>query len=375
LRGNPRLTTRPSRVRRRRRPAGRNPQHGRQAPRWRARAWSRNGALATASPCGEASELRRSPLRLHADCRRRPSGRLHIGLRHARRHGREVRHERAFPTCGNVGRSPRRRGTLHRPGQPGRPGNRGGGSGRPVPWAALPTSGRTAFIGDDEGWWQEVPPLRRAGGLGLARRALSGALRTSTHHSDLRNAVSSERVAAGESAGFCRAETGTTNAMLQNGKPRRATGEGRWQQRLSQRTLVRSKALKSRGPGGTGNASLNGKRATVGGDADTAVRVGKALEGMASVGKLAWHAARVGPRKPDEPQDWQWDATSPQAAGGANRRGGERPRGRNARVDGFDLPKAPAPRGNSGGWCREWTPTVMSMEGRSLENPEGGARW
>lgn len=101
------LATRPSRARRRRRPAGRNPQHGRQAPRWRARAWSWNGALATASPCGEASELRRSPLRLHADCRRRPSGRLRFGLRRTSRHGREVRHERAFPTCGNAGRSPR----------------------------------------------------------------------------------------------------------------------------------------------------------------------------------------------------------------------------------------------------------------------------
>lgn len=44
--------------------------------------------------------------------------------------------------------------------------------------------------------------------------------------------------------------------------------------------------------------------------------------------------------KPDEPQDRQWDATSPRAVGGANRRGGERPRGRNVWVAGNDLPKA-----------------------------------
>ena len=51
-----------------------------------------------------------------------------------------------------------------------------------------------------------------------------------------------------------------------------------------QRTLARSKALKSTGPGSTRNATRNGMRATASRDAGTAERVGKALEGMASEG-------------------------------------------------------------------------------------------
>ena len=87
---------------------------------------------------------------------------------------------------------------------------------------------------------------------------------------------------------------------------------------------------------------------------------------------LRWRGMR---RKPDEPHGRQQDATSLRAAGGESRRGGENPRGRNERVAGCDAPKAPDERGNSNGWRREWTPGVMSTEGRSLENPVGGARW
>jgi hypothetical protein len=73
------------------------------------------------------------------------------------------------------------------------------------------------------------------------------------------------------------------------GKPRRATGLTRWQRRLRQRTLPRSKALKTAGPARRG-ATCNAKRATVGGDVDTAVEAGNALEGRAPEGK---HAAPI----------------------------------------------------------------------------------
>lgn len=43
-------------------------------------------------------------------------------------------------------------------------------------------------------------------------------------------------------------------------------------------------------PGSPGNAPHNGRRATARGDAGAAVRVGKALKGMASVGKPQTHA-------------------------------------------------------------------------------------
>lgn len=49
-------------------------------------------------------------------------------------------------------------------------------------------------------------------------------------------------------------------------------------------TLARSKALKLKGPGSTRNAARNGKKATANRDVGAAERVGKALEGRASVG-------------------------------------------------------------------------------------------
>jgi len=61
-----------------------------------------------------------------------------------------------------------------------------------------------------------------------------------------------------------------------------------------QRTLPRSKALKTAGPARRG-AICNVKKATVSGDAGTAVEAGKALEGRAPEGK---HAAPIRYRAP-----------------------------------------------------------------------------
>jgi hypothetical protein len=169
---------------------------------------------------------------------------------------------------------------------------------------------------------------------------------------------------------------GTTVVMLQDGKPRRATGLGLPATADHRNALlVRSKALKSHRPRWhRGTQPGNDKRATARGDAGTAVRVEKALEGVASAGKPRQHACTAcKARKPDEPQDRQWDATSPRVSGGGSRRGGEKPRGRNMQDGGIVLPKAASPR-QLGPVAGSGHRSAMSMEGRSLENPEGGAR-
>jgi len=99
-------------------------------------------------------------------------------------------------------------------------------------------------------------------------------------------------------------------------------------------------------------------------------REGKALEGMAPVGTprpCSRHAARQWPQ-PGEPHGRRWDATSPtrhlveQAVEVAIK-----PRGRNVR-DVWQRHAETGPR-----LRLEWTPMVMSMEGRSLKNPVEGS--
>jgi len=91
--------------------------------------------------------------------------------------------------------------------------------------------------------------------------------------------------------------------------------------------------------------------------------------------------------KRGEPHDRQRDETSPRCRGGASRRGGEKPRGRNTggawlallRRSGRAFARAcvvvsgsPA-REASAGTGRELTPRLTSMEGRSLDNPKRGS--
>lgn len=65
---------------------------------------------------------------------------------------------------------------------------------------------------------------------------------------------------------------------------------------LRQRRAIATDARMEQGlevewdPGEPGNAPHNGRRATARGDAGAAVRVGKALKGMASAGKPPGHA-------------------------------------------------------------------------------------
>jgi len=77
-----------------------------------------------------------------------------------------------------------------------------------------------------------------------------------------------------------------------------------------QRTLPRSKALKTAGPARRG-ATCNVKRATVDGDVGTAVEAGKALEGKGTGGDARGTDSLSGlARKHGEPHGWLQDATS-----------------------------------------------------------------
>lgn len=105
-------------------------------------------------------------------------------------------------------------------------------------------------------------------------------------------------------------------------------------------------------------------------DAGTAVREGKALEGEASAGK------------PSSPTTYVWHGRGGNlmnlmlgcgmqqargATGGVNRHGGEEPRRRPVWGDWLRHTEA-----HLGAWER--TPSAMSMERRSLDNPMEGAR-
>jgi hypothetical protein len=132
-----------------------------------------------------------------------------------------------------------------------------------------------------------------------------------------------------------------------------------------QRTLVWSKASRSTG------GSLNGGGARARGDAGTATREGKALEGEASAGKPTTDHQRVARRgrKPDEPHGRLQDATSlrtgwqlkPSRWGGTTR----------ADPAHRDNVRRSEPRGEQDGGhqagCR-W-------RGGSLDNPREGVRW
>ena len=93
---------------------------------------------------------------------------------------------------------------------------------------------------------------------------------------------------------------------------------------------------------------------------------GKALEGDASVRTLRAARGHTGSasRKPGEPHGRQSAATRGRTEGGATRRGGGKPRGRNESGPWQDLIEA-----GFGLW--EHAPEAMSMEGRSLMYEEG----
>lgn len=91
----------------------------------------------------------------------------------------------------------------------------------------------------------------------------------------------------------------------ETGKPRRATGmEGRQRQTMTTYARTEQDLEVERDLVGARNAARNGMRVTACSDAGAAVRVEKALEGRASVGKWCrGHEAMVRQmRKPGEPQ-------------------------------------------------------------------------
>jgi len=113
-------------------------------------------------------------------------------------------------------------------------------------------------------------------------------------HAAYRRRFAVPRLATGWLAGRMEGHRDGGRGCSREGKPRRATGLTRWQRRWRQRTLPRSKALKTAGPARRG-ATCNVKRATVDGDVGAAVEAGKALEGRAPEGK---HAAPIRYRAP-----------------------------------------------------------------------------
>lgn len=165
---------------------------------------------------------------------------------------------------------------------------------------AVPTSGRTGSPVSGGPGGRESRPL--AGLRSSIWRGLSLRRRAARRWTCLllRDPVSPERAAAGAIRLRPRWTQGRRSRCSKNGKPKRATGVGHRQRWRTQRTLVWSNALKSSGPWKQ-DAPRNGRRATVRGDVDAAVRVGKALKGVASEGKhddvrqsaLARHAAET----------------------------------------------------------------------------------
>jgi hypothetical protein len=74
-------------------------------------------------------------------------------------------------------------------------------------------------------------------------------------------------------------------------------------------------------------------------------------------------------RKRDEPHGREQGATNLHGRGGASRRGGEKPRGRNE-VGAWQ--QRPEGKPVATPTNREWTPRSRATEGRSLENPKRG---
>jgi len=98
----------------------------------------------------------------------------------------------------------------------------------------------------------------------------------------------------------------------------RHTGNGVWSNGPDDGARPRGPA-----PAKAGGKGRGGKR-----DGDIGRAVGG---GKASKGRMAWRGSRFRDRwKRDEPQDRQRDETSPRDRRGASRRGGVKPRGRNA---------------------------------------------
>lgn len=192
-----------------------------------------SGTPATVSPCDGASEPPPSFLRLHADCRRRPSGRSRGGLRRSRGHGREVQHERTSPMCGNACRWLRRRGRPQRVlGNQGTSRRRGGG--KDEHGCGLPSRPRVGRMSPVSGglWWQVVPPLRgQAGFRPRAAVSFGSPLHVELSLRTFEHDVSREGH-RGRTCQLLLARHRNDDAMLQDGKPRRATGAGCWQQHL-----------------------------------------------------------------------------------------------------------------------------------------------
>lgn len=78
-------------------------------------------------------------------------------------------------------------------------------------------------------------------------------------------------------------------------------------------------------------------------------------------------------RKRDEPHDRQRDATSPRSSGGASRRGGGKPRGRNTNGSvGTDSPKADSRSSTrKAATRREWTPGCRASARRTSQGDPG----
>ena len=205
------------------------------------------------------------------------------------------------PDHGDVVRSPRRRGP--RSGSwvtRARPSDGGGGGGCACLWACRTDLGSDGVAGLRRSWRQGVPPPCRVAVVDLARSASSEALRTSMDLPPPARPCLPREGGSGRHPASAAMDQGRRSRCSKNGKPKRATGVGHRQRWRTQRTLVWSNALKSSGPWKQ-DAPRNGRRATVRGDVDAAVRVGKALKGVASEGKhddvrqsaLARHAAET----------------------------------------------------------------------------------
>ena len=200
-------------------------------------------------------------------------------------------------------------------------------------------------------------PQRAVDEVGSARWAGDEKLRRpkeakGTHEGARASVKGPARRGVHEGSAQARPECTDRELMLQNGKPRRATGEAR-----SATAAGRNGLLRGARPRGQQAAACDGEGATVGGDAGTATQEGNALEGKHRRERSRpTHPATGGHGGSRNPMDFMVGCRMQQACeatGRTNRRGGEEPRGRTPHTPGKRVPKRPARGGRLGSAGRD----------------------
>lgn len=248
------------------RPAGRKPDAWTTVPRWRARHRSRAALSARGWSREDGPRSRLAAASGSVASQTGPRKGARPGARRGQRWpGHDVRHGVMPPWPASAGRrrsdavprSSASRATGARPGQPVRSEMvsrcRGPASPLVVPRGSPRVPGAAMPPGSPVGERQEVPPLVHSplhGPDGLARPALTGTphvRRTRAGYACTSRTVPREGPRAQRlSASAAGRHDGTTVVMLQDGKPRRATGFGLPATADHRNALlVRSKALKS----------------------------------------------------------------------------------------------------------------------------------